>query len=358
MKIALLPRIDKKIYPETTSSRPLMVYNIAKGLVELGHDVTTFTSKDADIPGKIEPIIDTAFENIPSAENPAYQVAAYTTVQIEELIKKSAEFDIIHNHVYPEFWPILAASRMQAPIITTIHNEILVHHNRAFSYFKNLPFVALSKSQKKLGVDINYIDVVYNGIEIERFEYNEKPDDYLLFFGRMKKYKDENGNMIDPKGAIDAIKIAKETGEKLILAGNVEDPKYYKEEIEPNLSDKIKFIGPVSAVGPIKHDEKVKLYKNAKAVLSPINWDEPFGLVMAEAMACGTPTLSFDRGAAAEVIKDKETGYIVQDYKEMVNKIKDIDKISRKACRKRAEENFDIRNMAEGYERAYKKVIK
>ncbi|MFH1749881.1 MAG: glycosyltransferase family 4 protein [bacterium] len=358
MRIALLPRIDKKIYPETTSSRPLMVYNLAKGLVDLGHDVTTFTSKDAEISGKIEPVIDTAFENIPPAENPAYQKAAYTTVQIEELIKKSGEFDIIHNHVYPEFWPILAASRMQAPIITTIHNEILSHHNQAFSYFKDLPFVALSESQKKLGKDVNYVDIVYNGIEVERFEFNDKPEDYLLFFGRMKKYKDGHGNMIDPKGAIDAIKIAKETGEKLILAGNVEDPKYYKEEIEPHLSDKIKFIGPVSAVGPINHDQKVKLYKNAKAILSPINWDEPFGLVMAEAMACGTPTLSFNRGAAAEVIKDKETGYIVKDHKEMVEKIKDINKISRKVCRKRVEENFSIRNMAEGYERAYNKVIK
>ncbi|GAH99266.1 unnamed protein product, partial [marine sediment metagenome] len=158
-----------------------------------------------------------------------------------------------------------------------------------------------------------------------------------------------------------AIKLARETNSKLLLAGNVEDPEFFKRDVKPYLSKKIRWIGPVSPEQPLTKKEVAKLMQEAKAFLMTINWYEPFGLVMAESMSCGTPVIGFDRGAVSELVVDGKTGFVVKP-KEGINglkkALKNIDKIKPKDCRKHIEKNFSLEKMVEEYEKVYYKVLK
>lgn len=357
MKIALLSRPDKAVRADTTSSRPRVIYDLAKGLTDLGHDVTTFGSGDSEVSGTLRAVCPIAVEKMPPAENRDYLKYSYTVSMIEQAVERSGEFDIIHNHVYPEFIPLLATSRFKAPLVTTIHTQIVPHINETMQYFQNSSFVALSENQRKIGTHVNYIATVYNGIAIDQFPYSDIADDYLLFFGRMKVYKDESGREIDPKGVTKAIQVAEKSGERLLIAGNIEDPKFFDERIKPHLNDKIQFVGPVSAIGPITFEQKIQLFSKAKALLNPIDWEEPFGLVMAEAMACGTPVVSFSRGAAPEIIEHGKSGFLCASVDEMSELVAQIENLNRADCRERIEKMFTVSRMAEGYEKVYQDIL-
>lgn len=357
MKIALLSRPDKAVNKNTTSSRPRVIYDLANGLTKNGHRVTIFGSGDSIVPCELEAIVPVAIETMSPVENPEYRKYSYVNLLIERTIERSVDFDMIHNHLYPEFIPLLAAPRFKAPLVTTIHTQILPYMNDAFSYYRSTYFVALSQRQRFLGSKVNFIDVVYNGIDVDNFIFNDRPDDYLLFFGRMKSYVDEHGKEIDPKGVTKAIEVAQETDQRLYIAGNIEDPQFFEYKIKPHLSEKIKFIGAVSSIGSIGPKQKSELYRNAKALLNPIDWEEPFGLVMVEAMACGTPVISFDRGAASEVIDHQKTGFIVKSLDEMATAISRIDSIDRAACRQRVDDCFTVDHMTADYEKVYRKIV-
>jgi len=186
---------------------------------------------------------------------------------------------------------------------------------------------------------------IYNGIDIERFPFNYKPKDYLAFLGRMSP----------EKGPVEAIKIAKKAKMKLIMAAKIDlvDQEYFAREVKPLIDDKqIKFIGEVN------HQGKVKLLKNAKALITPIQWEEPFGLFFVEAMACGTPVIAFRMGSVPEVVKDGKTGFIVKNIKEAVEAVKNIDQIKREDCRIWVEKNFPIKKMVDDYEKIYYQIVK
>lgn len=358
MKIALLSRPDKAVRPDTTSSRPRVVLDLANGLMKLGHEVTVFGSGDSQVSCKLEAVSPIAIEKMPEAENQEYLRYSYMIKMIERAIELSDQFDIVHNHDYPEFIPLLAANRFKSPIVTTIHTQVVPHINDAFGYYSNTPFVALSKKQKTIGTKVNYVDVVYNGIDIDKFSFKQEAGDYLLFFGRMKIFKDVDGREVDPKGVLKAIEIAESTGENLIIAGNVEDPQFFEMRIKPHLNDRIRFVGPISKIGPIGPEQKVELYRNAKALLNPIDWEEPFGLVMVEAMACGTPVISMNRGAASEIIDNGRDGFICDSLQEMIDAVSKLSTINRHTCREKVEQNFTVDHMAKGYQAVYEKIIK
>jgi glycosyltransferase involved in cell wall biosynthesis len=213
------------------------------------------------------------------------------------------------------------------------------------NYFREAPFVSISNSQRRHSPKLNYVDTVYHGIYPEEFEFNDKPEDYLLFLGRIHPQK----------GPTHAIRIAKQTGQKLIMAAKI-DPdeiQYFRRQVRPHIDGK-----QIIFVGEVGHEEKVKLLKNARAVLLPLQWDEPFGIVNIEAMACGTPVITMRRGSASEIIEDGKTGFLCRNIGEIRAAIDKIDTIDRRYCRQYVEEHFTAHTMAENYIKVFDKLVK
>jgi glycosyltransferase involved in cell wall biosynthesis len=359
LKIALVAPLTRPTEPDTRGSRPKIVYDLAKFLTEEGHEVTVFAPGDSKVPCELVKVVDQSVYLAPVAENPFYQHAIALTHLVKAIKEQGNEFDIIHNHSYPEFLPLLVADELKTPILTTPHLYIWNEYGEILSEFPKTYFAPIAEYQKKMAPKVNWLDVVYNGIAVDDFEFNDKPKDYFLFFGRIKNII-VDGKETDPKGFIDAIEVCKRAGVKLVIAGNVEDPKLYDKYIKPHLGKHLEFIGPVQQAGPIGFDEKVELYKNAKGFFFLSHWDEGCPLGPMESMACGTPVIANDRSSLKEIIKDGETGFIVEenDIEGAVEAVKAIDKIDRKKCREHVEQNFTSKRMVDDYIERYKEVIK
>lgn len=359
LKIALLAPLTRPPHPDTRGSRPRIVYDLAKYLIDAGHEVTTYAAEDAEIPGNLISVVSESVYNAPPAENPFYQ----HTIALAELAQKikqdATNYDIIHNHVYPEFLPLLTLQDVKTPIITTPHLYLWPELVNIFKQFPKTYFVAIADYQQNQGKGMNFVDRVYNGIEVDEFEFNDNPQDYFLFFGRIKKFKNSEGREIDPKGVLDAIKACQMADEKLIIAGNVENPEFFEKEIKPQLNDKIKFVGKISAAGPIGFKEKVDLYKNAKGYFFLSHWDEGCPLGPLEAMACGTPVIANHFSSLPEIVDDKKTGFIVKenDLVATVEAMKNIGQINRHECRQHVEQKFSAKLVAQNYERVYQQIL-
>lgn len=342
MKIALLAPFEERVPPHKYGGTELVVSNLADELVDRGHEVALFASGDSKTKARLIPCVEKAIRS-ELTHNP--RVWAYLQWQgFHNVINglENEKFDIIHNH---SDWPFVVLSKIvkNGPMISTVHNPIQFRHGVP-SIYERYPYVSLSNSQRKTLPNLNYVATVYNGIKVELFDLELKPDNYLAFLGRLS----------EDKGTAQAIEVAKRTKHKLILAGKVDPPdrKYFNQVIKPLIDGKqIKFIGEVD------HEEKVELLKKAKALLSPVQWDEPFGLTNIEAMACGTPVLALRRGALPELIIDGQTGFLSENIDEMVKQVARLSKISRAACRKQVEKKFTAKHMADGYLRVYKKLM-
>jgi len=362
MKILIVSLLKRPVTPTIPASRPRVIYDLTCGLISKGHDVTILGTGDSEVPGaRIIPVVPKAMSEMPPFENTFYAHAAMLTMLVEKLREIGNDFDIIHNHTYPEFLPLIVARDIKTPIVTTIHGQVFPEFDQAFSLFdKEAHLISISEAHKKLFKHTVISDVVHNGIDTDLFEYQEKKDEYLLWLGRLSAAKNEDGSYQDPKGVRWAIELAEKTNSKLILSGNVEDMKFYKLDVEPHLSDKIKWVGPVTNELALTKPEVVKLMQNAKAFLMTINWYEPFGLVMAESMSCGTPVIGFDRGSVSEVIEDGKTGFVVHPdngIQGLVKAYNSLSEINSADCRRRVEEQFSLESMVEGYEQVYKKIL-
>lgn len=358
LKIAILAPLTRASTKDSRAARPQIVYELVKGLVEKGHEVTTFGPGDSELDGKMIKITPVSIYKM-KAENVTYVHFIYLCRMMDELMKLSSEFDIIHNHLDPEVLPLTYAKFIKTPIVTTPHRYFFKELIENFASHPETYFVAVSDFQKHSGSEINFMDVVYNGLAVSEFEFNGSPEDYLLFLGRIKEFVEVDGQKIDPKGVTTAIKVAQKLNMRLKIAGNVESVEFFNREIKPHLNDKIEFIGPIDAFGPISFKEKVELYKNAKAFLFPIQHIEAFGMTMLEAMACGTPVIGFDLGATREAIIDGKNGFLVKpnDIDGMAEAVKKIDQIDRNYCRKHVEDNFSVQLMVENYEKIYQKIL-
>lgn len=235
---------------------------------------------------------------------------------------------------------------LKCATVTTNHNPVKKYCADIYLAHKNLPFVAISNAYRQLNYpnELNYIATIYHGIDIDRYPlYSQTKRDFLLFLGRI----------CQDKGTIEAIEIAKTLGLPLKIAGKVDDADrlYFAEKIKPWLgSTEVKYLGEVD------FNQKLELYSQAIAVLDPITFDEPFGLVVVEALATGTPVLAFDRGAVKEIIVDGKTGIIGQTKEDLITRFKEIEKISRQACRERVVKYFSSTSMIVNYETLYKKL--
>ncbi len=362
LRVLIVALLKRKISSKMTAARPRMIFDLTSGLLKRGHKVSILGTGNSFIPGaKIIPVIPKSFVELEPFENPFYAHTAFLTKMAKILEKIGNNFDIIHNHCYPEFINLLVEKNIKTPIATTIHAQMTPEFDETLSLFKKSYFICISEAAKKLVKKTKIYKVIHNGVDTNLYKFSPKKEGYLLWIGRLSKAKDKKGNFMDPKGVKWAIKLAKETNSKLLLAGNVEDPEFFERDVKPYLSKKIRWIGPVSPEQPLTKKEVAKLMQEAKAFLMTINWYEPFGLVMAESMSCGTPVIGFDKGAVSELILDGKTGFVVKP-KEGINglkkALKNIDKIKPGDCRKHVEKNFSLEKMVENYEKTYYKILR
>ena len=253
------------------------------------------------------------------------------------------EYDLIHIHPVDRALPFGLAIK-KIPVVYTLHDPIYPWRAEIFRMFqsKNQYFVSLSDAQRKPAPDLNWAGTVYNGLDLKKFPFSEKPKDHCLFLGRL----------LPTKGVKEAIAACKITGERLIIAGTPSEGDYWEKEIKPHLNKNIQY------VGNIPYEETYKYYGQAKVTLCPIQWEEPFGLTFIESMATGTPVIAFDRGSAREIIKDGETGFVVKNVEEMIKAIKRIGEIKREGCRRWVEEKFTIERMVNDYEKVFYQIIR
>jgi glycosyltransferase involved in cell wall biosynthesis len=257
-------------------------------------------------------------------------------------MNQKEKFDLIHIHPYRRGIPF--APLTKTPTIFTIHDPIKEFAKFQLEKTKDQPntyLISLSNAQRKPLPKLNYLATVYNGIDLKNFKFNKKPKDFFIAVGRF----------VPEKGIDLAILAAKKAKIKLKIAGGPPKGEFWEKKIKPYLNKDIQYLGMIDYL-------KIgNFYKKAKGLLVPIRWQEPFGLYFIEAMACGTPVISFDKGSAREIIKDKKTGFIIKNLKEMIKAIREIDKIKREDCRELVEEKFTIERMVKEYEKVFYKLL-
>lgn len=338
----MLAPLWKKVPPKKYGGSELVVANLAKGLAELGHEVTTFACGGSEVKGELVSVISKPMHELVGGFNWS-GIQPYEFLSYFELGKRLKDFDVVHNHI--GFHPIALSPFLSIPMVTTLHSSLPPDFPYLAEAFKEYPFVSISDSQRKLSPELNYVATVYHGIDVKSFQPNfEKKDSHFVFLGTLS----EN------KGIDIAVWFAKQSGVKLTIAGEIreEDKPFLEKEVMKYIDgEQIKFVGEIG------HEEKAKLLADASALLFPSRWNEAFGLVMIEALACGTPVIALNNGAVSEVIEDGKTGFIVDDELKLGEAMKKVNEISRETCRTEAEKRFDISVMAKNYENVYKSLM-
>jgi len=333
MKIAVLSPVAWRTPPRHYGPWEQIASNIAEGMVTLGGEVTLFATGDSITKGKLASICATGYE-----EDRSQDAKVLECLHVSNLMERADKFDIIHNHF--DFLPLTYSLLIKTPIITTIHGfsspKIVPVYKK---YNATSHYVSISNADRS--PELDYLATVYNGLDVNHFEFNATPDDYLLYFGRIHS----------DKGTAEAIEIAKKSKRRLIIAGIVQDANYYRERVEPLLNEEIQFIGEA---GPEKRNELLGM---AAALLHPISFNEPFGMSVAEAMLCGTPVIAFNKGSMPELINDGQTGFLVNTVDEAVKAISDLSSIKRADCREHAEGKFSKEKMVRDYWDLYGKVL-
>lgn len=342
MKIAIFAPISWRTPPKHYGPWETVASNLCEGLYKRGHDVTLFATGDSKTKGKLCWVCPKPLE-----ENPELDAKAYEYLHIANLLKRAGEFDIIHNHL--NYYLLCFSNLIKTKVVTTLHGSAALEpeSRKVYDKFKNLPYVSISNSEREGAPELNYIKTVYNGIKIEDFPFCGNPDDYLIFLGRISF----------DKGTHFACEFARKTNQKLVIVGVVPDDEkdYFEAMVKPHIDGRqIKIING----NELGDKEKKSILSRAKAFLHLIAFKEPFGLVMVEAMACGTPVIGFNKGSVSEVVGNPSTGFVVKTLREAESKLKDIERIDRKACRKRIEDLFTVDKMVEGYLEAYNLVLK
>jgi len=333
MRIAILSPIAWRTPPRHYGPWERVVSLLAEGLVKENIDVTLYATGDSVTSAKLRGVCKAPYE-----ENRDLDAKVWESLHIAEIMEQANEFDIIHNNY--DFLPLTYSGLIKTPVVTTIHGfssaKILPVYKK---YNKKTYYVSISDADRN--ADLDYIRTVYHGIDIDNFTLKKGSGDYLLYFGRIHP----------DKGTKEAIQVAKSAKMKLVIAGIIQDRPYYEKYVEPHLGDEVSYIG---SVGP---EERNKVLGSAYALIHPINFDEPFGLSIVEAMACGTPVLAVNRGSMPEIIQNGVNGFLVSNAEEMAARIKDIASISREECRKTVEDRFSQQKMVKEYIEVYKEIV-
>lgn len=340
MRIAQVAPLWERVPPVTYGGTELVVGLLTDELVRRGHEVTLFASGDSITLARLEPIHPCAMRQDPSLK----EYAVCEALELAQVYKRASEFDIIHSHVGYSSLPL--AQLVKTPTVHTLHGIFTPDNVKIFTYFQQQPYVSISKSQRQALPELNYVATIYNGINVASYQFYPQPQQppYLAFLGRFSP----------EKGPHHAIEIAKRTGLPLRMAGKVDvvDKDYFETAIKPHIDGKqIEFLGEVN------HSQKNKLLGGAVATLFPITWREPFGLVMTESMATGTPVIAMALGSAPEIIVQGKTGFLCQSVDECVMALDRVSEIDRRACRQHVEQNFSVKSMVDGYEAVYRQIV-
>lgn len=340
MRIAQVAPLWLEVPPQAYGGTEYIISLLTEELIRKGHEVTLFATADSKTKANLIPIWPKGlFKDAGTSHHFAVFGLLYN-----ELLERQDEFDIIHDHC--GYYTCPFSKFLRPPIISTLHGSFTEEKTILYKKFPNVKYVAISKDQKKSGPGVNIVKTIYNGIPIEKYDFNLKPQDYLLWIS----------NITPDKGLAEAIEIAKTAGEKLIISGPIfsENADYFEYRIKPLIDGKqIKFVGIAD------FEKKVELFRNAKAFLFPIfKRQEPFGLVVIEAMACGTPVIAAKSGSMPELVEQGKTGFLVSSIDEAARSLRKIKKISREYCREYVKKNFPSRRMVNRYERLYKKILK
>ena len=349
LRIAQVGSLWENTPPDKYGGTERIVSALTEGLVARGHDVTLFACGTAKTKAKLVSIYPRPLfrDGVP------WTNLMYPLLNITEAFDREKEFDILHVHLNKssDYLALPIAKPIKNKVFFTLHFPYPISQNRidrhqVLQKYKDLNFISISNAQRKGGENLNWVGTVYNGVDIKSLQFNPTPKDYFLWLGKFNP----------DKGTKEAILAAKQAGVKLLVAGAIDklegaDFQYYQ-EVKPLIDEK-----QIVFVSEVKEQDKSRLFGEAIAFLNPIKWNEPFGLVIAEALACGTPVISFRQGAAPEIITDGETGFFVDNIDQMVQKINQVKNISREKCRQRIEQNFTTEIMVNNYEAIYKRLL-
>ncbi|KKQ96630.1 MAG: hypothetical protein A3C27_01030 [Candidatus Levybacteria bacterium RIFCSPHIGHO2_02_FULL_39_36] len=343
MKIAQIAPMGETVPPKKYGGTERVVHALTEGLVNRGHEVTLFASGDSKTSANLISVYPKSLRES-QYKNP-YGAEQIAMLNVGTAYKMQDKFDIIQDHAGYISLPtsILATT----PVVMTLHGAPSPDGKRLYESIaadsNNPYFVSVSYAQRKPMPSLNYIANIYNGLEMENYPFANENDGYLLFVGRIHP----------DKGLHHAIEVAEFLNLPLIIAAKLDTSQipYYKRYIEPKLSDKITWVGEVTT-------QKRNKLMRALCLLHPIEWREPFGLTLIEAMACGCPPVAFRRGSIPEIIKHTKTGFIAEDTTEMIEYVRSIGKIKRKNCRTYALQKFNAERMIFEYEQLYEKILR
>lgn len=336
MKIAQVAPLFESVPPRGYGGTERVVSYLTEALVEQGHQVTLYASGDSVTAARLVPIV-------PNGLRPQRRQTdwlAWHTLMLDRVFADADQFDVIHFHLDYQHFPL--ARRCECPVVTTLHGRLdLPELVPLLRHFREQPLVSISDRQRDPLPWANWRATVHHGLPKDLYSFHAKADDYFAFIGR-----------ISPEKRVDrAIEIAIGCGTRLRIAAKVDDADrgYFESQIRPLLDHPL-----VEFVGEITQERKNEFIGRARALLFPIDWPEPFGIVMVEAFACGTPVIGYPGGSVEEVMEDGRTGFIVRDQQEAIAAAADIGRIDRRHCREVFEQRFTARTMASRYLDVYR----
>jgi len=339
MHIAQIAPLTEAIPPKLYGGTERVIHWLTEELVALGHEVTLFASGDSCTSAKLEPIWPRALRLDGSVRDPN----ALHMMMLEHVRRRVDEFDFLHFHL--DYYPFSSFSRQRTPFLTTLHGRLdLPEHQPVFDTFSSAPVVSISNAQRRPLPQAHWIKTIHHGLPERLLMPQTAKPSYFAFLGR-----------IAPEKRIDvAIRVAEHCGIPLKVAAKIDraDRDYYDEQIKPLMNSRY-----VEYIGEINDHEKSAFLGGAIALLVPIDWPEPFGLVMIEAMACGTPVIAFNRGSVPEVVEDGVTGFIVEDEAGAIGAVDRLSHLSRTRIRERFEQRFTARRMALDYLATYRELM-
>jgi glycosyltransferase involved in cell wall biosynthesis len=335
LRIAHVAPVATSVPPPKSGSVQTMTSLLTEGLVARGHQVTLFAPGDSKTSATLHALYPHGYWH----DDTMWPWEMYEMLNIAAAVERAREFDIIHYEA--SYYPMsLAFSRLSpTPVVQTLHHAPRPSEVALWHRYPDAPFIAISQQQARLLSGLNVVGIVLHSVETDRFTFNDQPGDYLLFLGRFT----------EGKGVLGAIEIARRVGMRLLLAAAEE--AYYREQVAPLVDGR-----QIVYVGEADFATKVKLYGGARALLYPVQAGEPFGLVMAEAMACGTPVAALDRGAVCEVVDDGVTGVAFPDIDHLVMGLSRVLELDRQIVRQRAVEKFGVDRMVDDYVAIYRRI--
>jgi glycosyltransferase involved in cell wall biosynthesis len=339
MKIAQVAPLAESVPPQLYGGTERVVAYLADELVRLGHDVTLFASADSKTSARLVPVWPRALR----LDGTCRDSLVPHMLLLEAVVQRAVEFDVIHFHTAPLHFPLVR--RLRTPHVTTLHGRLdMPELQPLFDEFRDTPVVSISRAQQEPLPQADWIGTVYHGLPEDLLRFHPEPGAYLAFVGR-----------ISPEKRVDrAIAIATACGKPLKIAAKVDpaDREYFERDIRPLLDNPL-----VDYVGEIAESQKAAFLGGATALLFPIDWPEPFGLVMIEALACGAPVVAFRRGSVPEVIDDGETGFIVDTLDDAIRATRDVERLDRRWCRETFERRFSVTRMSEDYLALYEQMM-